>query len=703
MTDLEARDRIERLRAEINRHDRLYYVEAKPVIGDRDYDLLYEELLSLERAHPEFADPNSPTQRVSGEITGQFAQVVHDPPMQSLDKTHSFGELEDFDSFVRREIDGFTYSVEPKIDGVSIALRYENGAFVCAATRGNGRIGDDVTANVRTIRSIPLSLPPDAPARLEVRGEIYMTRDGFAKLNEQEEAEGREPFANPRNAAAGSLKQLDPREAARRPLDVVVYNAGSEGCGEFATHTEMIAAFRRWGFPVSPWSKKCADISGVFAAIDELGAMRHDFRFEIDGAVVKIDERRFYDVLGATAHGPRWARAYKYAPERAETVVEGITVQVGRTGVATPVAELRPVELAGSVISRSTLHNADQIARQDVRIGDSVWIVKAGDVIPAIDSVIVEKRTGAEKIFEMPRFCPVCGGELVRLEGEVAVRCVNPACKAQLQRRLEHFAGRNALDIKNLGGRVADILVERGLVSDILDVFSLDWRALAELDVGDDGAPRKFGRNADAMRKSVEAARSLPLDRWLFAAGIPLVGATVAKAIAAEHDTLADLKDSVVLKGVLENDLKKGAERKILPVKVEAAKSVLAFFGSAYGEKFLARLGELGIVPRSRGKAAEGGALSGKSFVITGSLSRPRPEYEEMIRAAGGTVQSSVSSRTRYLVAGENTGASKTEAAKKHGTEIIDEGKLLEMLAAAVPEKSESEKSGGEIVQDVLF
>ena len=681
----DAGERIAFLRAEINRHDRLYYVEARPVIGDRDYDLLYEELLRLEREHPEFDDPSSPTHRVSGESIGGFAQVTHSPPMQSLDKTHSRGELADFDAFVRKEIDGFTYSVEPKIDGVSIALRYEKRKFVLAATRGNGTVGDDVTVNVRTIKSV---------------------RDGFVKLNEREESLGREPFANPRNAAAGSLKQLDPSEVARRPLDVVIYNAGAKGCDGFATHSEMIAAFRKWGFPVSPWSRNCATMDEVFAAIDELGAKRHDFKFEIDGAVVKIDERRFYGVLGATAHGPRWARAFKYAPERAETVVEGITVQVGRTGVVTPVAELKSVELAGSVISRATLHNADQIARQDLRIGDHVWIVKAGDVIPAVDSVIVEKRTGGEKIFKMPEACPVCGGELRRLEGEVAVRCVNPACKAQLQRRLEHFAARNALDIKNLGGRIADILVEKGMVADVLDVFSLDYRALAELDVGEEGAPRKFGKNAEAMERSVEEARNLPLDRWLFAIGIPNVGSTVAKAIAAEHVSFSSLAGSAVLKGVLENDAKKGSERKILPVKVEAAKAVLAFFESEYGRGFLAKMASLGIDPKRREDVPKAGAgpLAGLSFVITGSLSLPRGEYEDKIRAAGGTVQSAVSSKTRYLVAGGAVGASKTAAAKKFGTEIIDETRLVEMLGfGAKTIEDAASNTAPSVVQNMLF
>ena len=672
------KERIEFLRSEIERHDRLYYVEARPVIGDRDYDLLYEELLKLEREHPEFHSDSSPTQRVSGEPLSGFAQVRHNPPMQSLDKTHSKGELADFDAMVRKEVDSFTYNVEPKVDGVSMSLFYEDRRLVRAATRGNGQVGDDVTLNVKTIRAVPLRLPPSAPETLEVRGEVYMTRDGFVKLNEREEEAGREPFANPRNAAAGSLKLLDSKEVANRPLDIVIYNAGGTGCEGFSTHSEMIEAFRDWGFPVTPWSKTCATMEDVYAAIDELETLRHTFRFEIDGAVVKLNERGLYDVLGATAHGPRWARAYKYAPERAETVVEGITVQVGRTGVLTPVAELRPVELAGSTISRATLHNADQVERQDIRIGDHVWLVKAGDVIPAIESSIPEKRNGDERVFVMPSACPVCGGEVQRLDGEVALRCVNPACSAQLLRRVEHFASRNALDIRALGGTAINALVEQGWISDPLDLFSLTKERLASLEI----AGRKFGKNAESVIKALEASRNMPLERWLFATGIPGVGTTVAADIAAEHVRMADLAGSPVLKNVIENDSLKGKERKILPIKVEAAKAVLEFFDGEYGRRYLARLQDFGIDPRSapKAKVATEGPLVGAGCVLTGTLSRPRGEYAEMIRLAGGNVQGSVTSKTRYLIAGANTGAAKTSKARELGTEVIDEARLLELL-----------------------
>ena len=710
MDKANAKARIAELRALIEKANHDYYDLHQPTVGDRDYDMWERELLKLESDFPEFATADSPVRNVAGGLSEGFAKVTHDPPMQSLDKTHAKGELAEFDAFVRKTVEGFTYLVEPKIDGISLSLRYSGGRLVRAATRGNGLVGDDITANASTIATIPKTLPPDAPRELEVRGEAYMTREGFVELNARQEAAGLETFANPRNACAGSLKQLDSRVTAERPLDVVVYNAGGVGCDGFASHSEMIAAFAKWGFPVAPWSKSCKTMDEVFAAIDELQSLRHTFRFEIDGAVIKIDERRFYEVLGATAHGPRWARAYKYAPERAETTVEAITVQVGRTGILTPVAELKPVPLAGSVISRATLHNADQIARQDIRVGDHIWLVKAGDVIPAVDSVIPEKRTGAEKVFVMPTACPVCGGEVARLEGEVATRCVNPACPAQLCRRLEHFASRNALDLKALGGKIADIFVAKGVVKDPLDLFELDYDALASLNIGDDESPRKFGLNAQNLRKAVSDAKSLPLERWLFAVGIPQVGVTVAKDIAAEHEKFSDLKDSPVLKNVIENDAKKGKERKILAIKVEAAKAVLAFFGSGYGRDFLDRMLSLGIDPRrgARAAVATEGPLVGAGCVLTGTLSRPRGEYAALIEKAGGIVQSAVTSKTKYLIAGANVGATKTEKARALGTEVIDEARLLELLGStpsgkAEPPAEEAKSAPAAPVQGDLF
>jgi DNA ligase (NAD+) len=678
MTKNEIQLRIAELRALIEKANRDYYDLHQPTVGDRDYDMWEAELLRLEKENPEFAADDSPVRNVAGGVSEGFAKVTHEPPMQSLDKTHSKAELTDWMGGLGglEGLGGLV--VEPKVDGVSLSLRYENGILVRAATRGNGREGDDITANAQTIRTIPQVLPPTAPKTLEVRGEAYMTREGFVELNRRQAAAGLEEFANPRNACAGSLKQLNAKVTAERPLDVVIYNAGGVGCDGFSSHSEMIAAFREWGFPVAPWSKSCRTMDEVFAAIDELQEKRHSFRFEIDGAVIKIDERRFYDILGATAHGPRWARAYKYAPERAETVVESITVQVGRTGILTPVAELKPTELAGSVIARATLHNADQIARQDIRVGDRVWIVKAGDVIPAVESVITEKRTGCEQPFTMPENCPVCGGATERKDGEVALRCVNPLCPAQLQRRIEHFASRNALDIRALGGTVIEAMVARKLISDPLDLFTLRTVDLYALEV----SGHRFGKNAVTVSEALAAAKDLPLHRWLFALGIPNVGTAVAKDIAAEHSRLSELAGSPVLKAVLENDAKKGRERKILAIKVEAAKAVLQFFDGEYGRRFIERMAGLGLDPESEKPAvvAADGPLAGAGCVLTGTLSRPRSEYAKLIELAGGIVQSAVTSKTRYLIAGANVGAAKTNKARQLGTEVIGEERLLELL-----------------------
>lgn len=731
-------ERLKWLCDEINRHDRLYYVEARPEIGDADYDRLYNEMLAIEREHPEWVLPDSPSQRVSGAPSTGFAQVRHDLPMRSLDKTHSKGELLEFDAFLKRQLPGETwdYVVEPKIDGVSLSLVYLDGKLVRAATRGNGEVGDDITANMKTVRSIPLSIA-DAPSVLEVRGECYMTRDGFLKLNAREEEAGREPFANPRNAAAGSMKQLNPAETARRPLEMLAYASGKIAGETYATHSSLTEAFKRWGFKTAPWARLCPNINAVLEAIDELETLRHSFPFEIDGAVIKVNQRALYSKLGATAHAPRWARAYKYAPERAKTTVRAITVQVGRSGVLTPVAELEPVALAGSEISRATLHNADEVARRDVRIGDRVWLVKAGDVIPAIDSVIKDERTGDEIVFQMPSLCPECSSPTLRLEGEVAYRCTNPECPAQQICRLEHFCSGNALDIRAIGGKIAEVLVQSGLVANLLDVFTLDAITLSELQISDDsGSMRKFGKNAITALASIEAAKALPLHRWLFALGIPGIGATVAEQVAQLHSDFADLASLAIAGrtadfydaverasslnpkaaanrgldgdkreelterflrccgeiGVLGDELvAKGAARKVpgtqLPaqyictIKPETAKSLRAFFTSAYGRKFAARMQELGIVAASEKKEVDSdGPLAGMTFVLTGTLSLPRLEVAAAIKAAGGAVQDTVSTKTMYLVAGANTGASKTAKAEKLGTKVIDEAELNAML-----------------------
>jgi DNA ligase (NAD+) len=733
-------ERLNELRETIRRHDRLYYVEARPEIGDADYDALYRELEALERAHPEWITPDSPTQRVGGAPLAAFRQVRHNPPMMSLDKTHSRDELLDFDTFLRRQLpdEVWNYVVEPKIDGVAFSLLYEDGALTRAATRGNGEIGDDITANIKTIRSIPLRLA-EAPPLLEVRGEVYMSRDGFAELNQREEEAGREPFMNPRNAAAGSLKQLDPREVARRPLDALLYATGAIKGAVFPSHSGLLQRLADWGFRTPPWLRLCVDIQAVLTAIDELEALRHTFPFEIDGAVVKVNRRELYDRLGSTAKSPRWARAFKYEPERAETRIWQITVQVGRTGVLTPVAELDPVLLAGSEIARATLHNADEIARKDIRIGDRVWVVKAGDVIPAIESVLTEKRTGEERVFTMPETCPECGSPVVRREDEVAHRCVNPACPAQRVGRLEHFASRDALDIRAIGGKVAEALVAQELVRDPLDLFSLTLPQLEAFRIGDEATgTRRFGKNAQTALDALDAARTLPLDRWLFATGIPGIGVTVAEQIAAAHARFSDLDASPILQAVVRlaelyaeaaavnprstlnrpQDDEERNERQArfnrlcgeigvtgdelvaagvatktpgstLPplyssvIKTEAARSVLAYFASDYGQRYLARLRELGIDPQAKARlpVPADAPLAGVTFVLTGTLSQPRAQIAEQIKAAGGIVQDAVTKQTRYLVAGGNVGATKTNKARALGTTVVDEAGLLALLA----------------------
>lgn len=576
--------RIAALRREIERHNDLYYVKAKPEISDREYDRLLAELITLERRHPDLASPDSPSQRVGGRPLDEFQSYEHIIPMQSLENTYAKGEVAEFDTMVHGllGVETLDYVVEPKIDGIAFAAHYEDGLLVAAATRGNGMVGDNVTANARTIATLPLTIPT-AAAFFEVRGEIYMPKQGFRSLVEEQVERGEDPFKNPRNAAAGSMKLLDPRQVAKRPLDVVLYATGRvDGIPESATHAELLDQLRSLGFPVPPRTWLCHGIDEVLAAIDALEAMRHDFPFEMDGAVVKVNDRTLYRKLGSTAKAPRWARAYKYAPEQAETVVEAITVQVGRTGVLTPVAELRTVHVCGSDISRATLHNEDEIRRKDLRIGDHVLVEKAGEVIPAIAAVLVEKRTGLETPFTMPDACPECGAPVSRQPDEVAVRCTNFLCPAQRTARLLHFASRNALDIEGLGDRIAQALVDQNLVTVPLDLFDLSEPLLAALEfepmdvdlptatkTASDGPKqgalfadelltaagpkrRMLGAlNARTILQAVRRSRDLPLARWIFALGIPNVGITVAEELAKLHDDFASFAHSPLLADTL--------------------------------------------------------------------------------------------------------------------------------------------------------
>lgn len=758
-------EQIAALKREIARHDRLYYVDARPEIGDADYDRLLRELDALEHAHPECRTPDSPTQRVNGEPLSSFPEVRHDPPMMSLDKTHSLDDLRDFDRFLvsRIGVDALDYVVEPKIDGVAFSARYESGLLVRAATRGNGEVGDDITRNVRTIRSIPLRIDAEA-AVVELRGEVYLPKEGFLRLTRQQESAGGVPFMNPRNAAAGSLKLLDPREVAKRPLDALLYASGALDGISFDSHIELLLQLRDWGFRV-PAYRICSGIGSAIEAIHDLARRRHDFPFELDGAVIKVNNRALYDPLGTTAKSPRWARAFKFEPERAATRIRSITVQVGRTGVLTPVAELEPVLLAGSTIARATLHNADEIARRDIRVGDSVWIVKAGDVIPAIESVRLDQRTGEAPVFAMPADCPACGSPVIRREEEVAHRCVNPVCPAQLTARLEHFASRDALDIQGLGGALAELLVSKGLIADPLDLFRLDAQSFQNLPVRKSvrGMDIAFGaKNAKKIVDSLDRARSLPLDRWLFAIGIPSIGVTVSEQIAACHRSLADLASSEVLRAVARLDALQTEAQQVNPrgtanpprdaseretrqarwdalaaeiealgsrltrdgiarrvnadsrpasfscsIKPEAARALLAFFATPYGRALPDRLEQLSIRPTPTAVSPGHGPLAGQTLVITGTLGVPRDAMVARIRQAGGTVADAVTRSTSFLVAGgdcEQT--TKFRKAADLGIPRISESELLAKLdggSKTEPPHPPTRTAVADLRQDELF
>lgn len=715
-----AKERAAFLRREIGEHDRRYYVEARPTVSDQEYDALFRELRVLEEKHPELITPDSPTQRVGGKPGTGFKQVRHRMPMLSLDNLFAkegFDGLKKWIVSVEKLLPGepLEWLVEPKIDGVAVSLRYEKGAFVTGATRGDGETGDDITDNLRTIRSVPLRVK-DAPEVLEVRGEAYMSAAGFRRVCEGMAAEGEEPFANPRNATAGSLKLLDPRIVAKRPLDIVLYGLGEVSGDEPPTQQALLEWLQRLGFPVPRFHKVCRDAEEVFAAINELDKIRDTFGFETDGAVIKLNRVALRERAGFTSRFPRWAKAWKYLAEQAETRLRAITVQVGRTGALTPVAELEPVFLRGSTISRATLHNEDEIKRKDIRVGDTVVIEKAGEVIPAVVKVVLEKRPTDTEPFDFLSHiggkCPVCGGT-VRRDPQFAVwQCENIACPAQKTRRLEYFAKRGALDLEGLGGIVADTLVVRGLAGEPLDVFDLRLEQLAPLNLGTDEEPRMFGeKNARKLLEAVERAKTLPLARWLHALAIPEIGEETAHDLAKFHETIEEVADSKLLRDVVElnrlreNKLKDEADvvgRRLIdsgfaqPSKKKnpadrdavvavgpvAAQAVLEWFAGDTGKNVLARLKTLGISPRGAagGRSSAGHPFAGKTFVLTGTLAgMGRNEAAEKIRAAGGNVSSSVSKKTDFLVVGENAG-SKLEEARKHGVRELAEAEFSALL-----------------------
>jgi len=667
MSASNAPSRAVELRREISRHDRLYYEEAAPEITDSEYDALLRELRDLEDAHPELVTPDSPTQRVSGRPLEGFTQVHHAAPMQSLDNTYSPAEVNAFLTRVEKLLPGIPlrWVIEPKIDGVALSLTYRSGLLALASTRGDGLTGDDVTQNIRTIRSIPLKLEGQVPEFLEIRGEVYLPRKKFAALNEQRAQDGEPPFANPRNAAAGSLKLLDPSLVATRGLAAIFYGFGAiKGSGSPDTQGGLLRWLKNAGLPVAPKFWEAGDAEGVRHAIGALEKIRGGFPFETDGAVIKLDDFKRRNQAGSTSKAPRWAIAFKYKAERARTRLNAITIQVGRTGTLTPVAELEPVHIAGSRVARATLHNEEEIARRDIRVGDFVFVEKAGEVIPAIVGVDTTARTGDTEKFQMPGHCPSCGSRVFRDPELIAIRCINPDCPAQIRRRLEHFATRGVMDIEGLGEAVVDQLVTAGLVTTLPDIYTLQANHVAALE-------RMGEKSAANLLETIEHSKSRPLWRLLFGLGILHVGATAARKLADNFHTLDNLASASF------EDLQKTED-----VGEIMAQSIHDFFRLPHNLELITALRQHGLNfgERDERTAPAPPTFSGETWVITGTLSRPRSEIAELIRARGGTVSGSVSKKTSFVLAGEEAGG-KLEKALALGIPVINESAFHNRLA----------------------
>ena len=699
----EAKNEIKRLSTELERHNRLYYVDAQPEISDRDYDRMFRDLELLEERFPELASSNSPTKRVGGEPIDGFQQREHRLAMLSIDDLFSEEEVENFFSRLQRALGERTIplSIEPKIDGVAVAIHYREGEFEYAVTRGDGEVGDDISENVKTIRNVPLRISGDAPAWLEVRGEIFMPNDRFAKLNEERDEQGLSTFKNPRNATAGALKLLDSREVAKRPLDFIAHGHGVIDGLEVASGEEFRALLKKLGIPSNEPHWRTETLEGTLDAIQALDVERHSLPFGTDGAVIKVEDFSVRERLGTTSRAPRWAAAFKYPPEQKETLLKEITVQVGRTGTLTPVAELEPVLVSGTTVRRATLHNQDEIDRKDVRERDTVLIEKAGEIIPAVIKVILEKRPSDSKPYvlydDVGGKCPSCDSKIEKPEGFVAWKCPNPLCPAKIANRLKQFVSRKALDIEGVGNIVAEKFVESGLVKELVDIFSLSEEQLAEFNIGTDEEPRVLGgKNGAKVVATAQRARTKPLHRWLFGLGIPQVGESAARELARLHKDLAELASSPILEEL--KTLKPGQSKekndKLREYEIAGevgptvATAVVDYFSSENGKVLLESLQELGIDPQSEnynpkpdsGNESVELPFAGKTFVITGTLSAPRNEMKAKIEALGGKVTGSISKNTSYLLAGEG-GGSKLDKAASLGVQIIDEAELENLSA----------------------
>lgn len=656
---------IAELGAELRRHEWLYYVAARPELGDFEFDQMMKRLEALEAAHPELVAADSPTRRVGGGLADGAATVEHAIPMLSLDNSYNEEELTEFDARVRKQLGeaDLEYVCELKIDGVAVSLLYEDGLYVRGATRGDGRTGENITENLRTVRSIPLRLRGSAPAVLEVRGEVYMPRDKLDLVNEQREAAGEAPFANPRNAAAGSVRLQNAAATASRPLDIYLYSLAERGDPVAETHSQTLDVLTAWGFRTNPAARAVGSIADVVEYCHEWTRRRTELPYEIDGVVVKVNSLAQHRELGSTAKSPRWAMSYKFPAAQATTVVREIQVQVGRTGVLTPRASLDPVQLDGVTISHATLHNADEVARKDIRVGDTVTVERAGGVIPAVVAVVMDHRPADTTPFAMPSACPSCGAPVTRAEEAVAVRCVNPGCVAQLHRRLEHFASRKAVDIDGLGTSVAQSLAESGLARDLSDLYSLDATAVAQLDGM--AAPSAHG-----LLASIQASKDGDPARLLHGLGVPLVGANIAELLIDQFGSL----DAVA-------EASAEALGSVAGIGDRVAESVQQYFGSEDTQHVLDAMRRHGVrMERESSTTESTDVLDGATFVLTGELpTMTRADAGERIKAAGGRVTGSVSGKTAYLVAGENAGSKLTKA-EGLGVPVLDEDGLLELL-----------------------
>ncbi|HEU4495242.1 MAG TPA: NAD-dependent DNA ligase LigA [Rubrobacteraceae bacterium] len=660
---VDVRGRIEDLREQVRYHNRRYHIEDAPEISDAEYDALYAELEALEAEHPELVTPDSPTQRVGGEPLEGFEEVRHAVPMLSLANARKTEDLREWDARVRRLLgpdEEPRYVTELKIDGLAVSLRYENRRFVRGATRGNGMVGEDVTQNMRTVRAIPDRLDDEPPEVLEPRGEVFMRLADFEKLNRRQEAEAKPPFANPRNAAAGSIRQLDPRITASRPLTIFLYGVG-EGGEAYESHSAMLDALKSYGLRVNP----CRVHDSIETVIDECerrAAERESLPYQIDGVVVKVDSREQQRALGTVARAPRWAIAYKFEPLAGRTQLLDVIVNVGRTGALTPQALLEPVNIGGVTISRATLHNEDYIKEKGILIGDTVVVERAGDVIPQVVRPVTEDRDGDEKVFEMPTHCPVCGEPVSRPEGEAVTRCVNARCPAQALEHIIHWASKGAMDIEGLGEKVATRFFDLGLIKDPADIYHLEAKEISPLE--------GFGeKSAENLVRAIERSKEQPFPRVLFALGIRHVGSVTAELIA-ERFSGEDLLRGVSVEQLVE----------INGVGGVVARAVAEYFTLEDNRDLVERLMRVGLhFERVRTKPS-GGPLAGKRIVITGTLSRPRGEYVERLEAAGGTFTSSVSKNTDYVLAGGEAG-SKLDRARELGIPVIDEAGFEELVS----------------------